>query len=190
MVALAGVPHGTGAMARGAEAKSTTTSLLMGVATDAHHERNNAPRDGEADLPTVVASEVMSRVPYKKFKPKTRKPQGMEKVVLDAIERVRRTGVAAEELVEGWTIKLLAEDDDGATSGIPKMDLELTAPDGVQMSTVMDVKRKFGMVIKEAAEARAESKALRASASRDIEASFTGPSHPAAGQLLDHGFLL
>ena len=119
-----------------------------------------AHSDGSnGDALTVTASEVL-RMP-KKFKPKTRKPRGVEKTVLDAIERMRRGGTAAEELVEGWLIKLAAHGE--VPDGI-KLDLQVTAPDGTQLATVMDVKRKFGMVLKEAAEARAETKALVAGA--------------------------
>ena len=94
-----------------------------------------------------------ARQPYKKFKPKTRKPTDTERVVLEAIDRVKHAGREAEEVVEGWSLKLVAD-----AAGGGKFDLKLTAPDGAVLGTAMDVKRKFGMVLQEASEARAASK--------------------------------
>ena len=96
-----------------------------------------------------------ARAPYKKFKPKTRKPTEPEAAVLAAIDRVKHAGREAEEIVEGWSLKLVAD-----PTGNGKLDLHLTAPDGAVLHTAMDVKRKFGMVLQEAAEARAASKGL------------------------------
>ena len=136
---------------------------------------------GDGDVPTVTASEVMQRAPYKKYKPKTRKPEGQEKLVLDAIERVRRAGTASEELIEGWSIKLVPLGD--ATGAGIKSELNVTAPDGTVMATVMDVKRKLGMVIKEASEARAESKALIASV---VAAHAAREATPTMGETIGH----
>ena len=101
--------------------------------------------------------------------------------MLDAIERVRRAGTASEELIEGWSIKLVPLGD--ATGVGIKSELSVTAPDGAVMATVMDVKRKLGMVIKEASEARAESKALIASV---VAAHAAREATPTMGETIGH----
>jgi hypothetical protein len=84
---------------------------------------------------------------------------------------VRRAGVATVEAIEGWSIRMVAAGD--GTPGGVKFELALTSPDGQEMTTVMDVKRKFGMVIKEASDARAESKARIANANAAAQAALT-----------------
>ena len=52
-----------------------------------HHQGSGGENGGAATgavLPEVVATEVMPRAPYKKFKPKTRKPQGVSEAARTA----------------------------------------------------------------------------------------------------------
>ena len=45
--------------------------------------------------------------PRKKFKPACRKPNPDEKIILDTIERVRRSNLETDELVSGWSVRMV-----------------------------------------------------------------------------------
>ena len=67
-----------------------------------------------------------------------------------------------------------------SAGGSGKFTLQLTAPDGAMLTTAMDVKRKFGMVMKEASDVRAESKALMTSPSPAAAAASVGSAEALA----------